>query len=140
MYIADCINGGTKVAADPRQQVLVLGWLSERLNERSLIALAYNVWMLPFFIALGVLPPSASLWIRYTILTDIAGIPYTHSIPVGLTGRISRSVGSHIVSCAIYNMTYQVGSNIAVNIHGKEDRRYRKCCQTCAKPHNIPLS
>lgn len=84
--------------------------------------------MLPFFIALVALPPSTNPWIRYTMLTGIAGIPYTHSILVGLTSRNARSVGSRAVSCAIYNMTYQVGSIIAVNIYREEDRPYCKWC------------
>lgn len=80
--------------------------------------------MLPFFIGLIAISPSANPWVRYTLLTGIAGIPYTHSILVGMTSRNARSVGSRAVSCAVYNMTYQVGSLIAVNIYREEDKPY----------------
>ena len=82
--------------------------------------------MLPFFIGLVAIKPSASPWVRYTLLTGIAGIPYTHSILVGMTSRNARSVGARAVSCAVYNMTYQVGSLIAVNIYREEDKPYCK--------------
>lgn len=106
------------------KQVLIFGRLSEWAGERSLIASASNIWMLPFFIGLLVIKPSASPWVRYTMLTGIAGIPYTHSILVGMTSRNARSVGARAVSCAVYNMTYQVGSLVAVNIYREEDKPY----------------
>ncbi|TIC92802.1 putative transporter [Colletotrichum higginsianum] len=85
--------------------VVGLGWLSERFNERSIIGSLSNVWMLPFFIALVSIPDTSSPWVRYVLITGINSIPYAHSI---LT--------------AVYNMTYQIGSIIAANIYRDEDR------------------
>lgn len=107
-----------------KQQVLVLGRLSEWAREKSLISSVSNIWMLPFFIGLVAVPSTASPWVRYTMLTGIAGIPYAHSILVGMTSQNSHSVGSRAVACAVYNMTYQVGSLIAVNIYREEDKPY----------------
>ncbi|KAF2727083.1 allantoate permease [Polyplosphaeria fusca] len=104
--------------------ILFWGWVSEKLNERSLVASVSNVWMLPFFIALICIPTNASPWVRYTLLTGVAGIPYTHSILVGMTSKNAKAVGTRAVSAAVYNMCYQVGSIIAVNIYREGDRPY----------------
>lgn len=106
--------------------VIFFGWLSEKLDERSIVAAASNVWMLPFFIGLICIKPSANPWVRYTLLTGIAGIPYTHSILVGMTSKNAKNVGTRAVSTAVYNMCYQVGSIIAVNIYREGDKPYCK--------------
>ncbi|KAL5341381.1 major facilitator superfamily domain-containing protein [Aspergillus crustosus] len=85
--------------------VLIAGWLSEKFKERSLV-------VLPFFIAL----------IRYAMLTGINGIPYTHSILVGMTSSNAKNVGMRAVSTAIYNMCYQIGSIVAVNVYREQDK------------------
>ncbi|KAF2185217.1 allantoate permease [Zopfia rhizophila CBS 207.26] len=103
---------------------LILGQVSERLNERSITASFSNVWMLPFFIALIVLPRTANPWVRYAMLTGINGIPYTHSILVGMTSTNAKGVGTRAVSTAVYNMCYQIGSVIAVNIYREGDKPY----------------
>jgi hypothetical protein len=82
--------------------------------------------MLPFFIALAVLPTTLNPWVRYVLLTGINGIPYTHSILVGMTSRNARSVSTRAVSAAVYNMCYQVGSIIAVNIYREGDKPFCK--------------
>jgi sugar phosphate permease len=104
--------------------ILFFGWLSEKLNERSLIAAVSNIWMLPFFVGLICIPTTANPWVRYVLLTGIAGIPYTHSILVGMTSRNAKNVGTRTVSAAVYNMCYQVGSIIAVNIYRDSDKPY----------------
>ncbi|KAL2784326.1 major facilitator superfamily domain-containing protein [Aspergillus keveii] len=104
--------------------VLVAGWLSEKFKERSLVASLSNVWMLPFFIALVCIPDSSSPWVRYAMLTGINGIPYTHSILVGMTSANAKNVGMRAVSTAIYNMCYQIGSIVAVNVYREEDKPY----------------
>lgn len=80
--------------------------------------------MLPFFIGLVVIPPSASPWVRYALLTGVNGIPYTHSILVGMTSQNAKSVGTRAVSTAVYNMCYQVGSVVAVNVYRDNDKPY----------------
>lgn len=100
--------------------VLIAGWLSERFKERSLVAALSNIWMLPFFIVLVCIPDSASPWVRYAMLTGINGIPYTHSILVGMTSANAKTVSMRAVSTAVYNMSYQVGSIVAVNVYREE--------------------
>lgn len=102
-------------------QILFFGWLSEKLDQRLLVAAASNVWMLPFFVGLVGISPTTSPWIRYALLTGINGIPYTHSILVGMTSKNAKGVARRTCSAAVYNMCYQVGSIIAVNVYRKED-------------------
>lgn len=105
-----------------RIQVLFFGWLSERLNERLLVGACSNLWMLPFFIGLIAIKPDANPWVRYALLTGINGIPYTHSVMVGLISRNAKAVGRRAVAAAVYNMTYQIGSIAAVNIYRDDDK------------------
>jgi hypothetical protein len=98
--------------------------VSEKLNERCLTAAYSNMWMLPFFIALAVLPENTSPWVRYAMLSGVNGIPYTHSILVGMTSRNANSVGTRAVSAAVYNICYQIGSIIAVNVYRANDAPY----------------
>jgi MFS family permease len=104
--------------------LLVAGWLSEKTGERSLVASLSNIWVVPFFIGLVCIPVSASPWVRYALLTGISGMPYTHSILVGMTSRNAKNVGTRTISAAIYNMCYQVGSIIAVNVYRQSDQPY----------------
>ncbi|KAM0712036.1 hypothetical protein Q7P37_011130 [Cladosporium fusiforme] len=101
--------------------LLLFGWLSEKFNERFLIGACSNIWMLPFFIGLIAISPDANPWVRYALLTGINSLPYAHSIMVGLVSRNSMAVGRRAVACAVYNMTYQIGSIAAVNIYRAED-------------------
>lgn len=102
-------------------KLLFFGWLSEKLNERFLIGACSNIWMLPFFVGLISISPDANPWVRYALLTGINSLPYAHSIMVGLVSRNSMAVGRRAVACAVYNMTYQIGSIAAVNIYRAED-------------------
>lgn len=77
--------------------------------------------MLPFFIGLISISPDSNSWVRYALLTGINSLPYAHSIMVGLVSRNSMAVGRRAVACAVYNMTYQIGSIAAVNIYRAED-------------------
>lgn len=58
-------------------QILVIVWLSERYNERLLFSSVSNIWVLPFLIALIAIPPMASSWVRYALLTGVNGEPYS---------------------------------------------------------------
>lgn len=76
------------------------------------------------FIGLVCIPTTASPWVRYTLLTGVAGIPYSHSILVGMTSRNAKNVGTRAVTAAVYNICYQIGSIIAVNIYREGDKPY----------------
>lgn len=56
-------------------QLLFWTWVSEKLNQRLLIGLISQLWVLPLLIALEVLPPvfPNSNWSKWTITTLIIG-------------------------------------------------------------------
>ncbi|RDL39789.1 Uncharacterized protein BP5553_04129 [Venustampulla echinocandica] len=104
--------------------ILFIVWLSEKVNERLILAAWSNIWMLPFFIGIVAIPKSTSYWVRYALLTCINGIPYTHAILVAMISRNANSVGTRAVGTAIYNMSYQFGSIAAANIYRNDDKPY----------------
>lgn len=57
-----------------------------------------------------------------SILTDCTA----HAILVGLISRNANDVGTRAVSAAVYNMCYQFGSIIAVNVYRNDDKPYCK--------------
>lgn len=74
------------------------------------------------------------------MLTGINGIPYTHSILVGMVSQNAKAVGRRAVAAAIYNMTYQVGSIAAVNIYREGDKPYCKKRPDAARGENGMLT
>lgn len=71
------------------------------------------------------------LTVSVDILTDMEFIVLTntisaHAILVGMISRNANSVGTRAVSAALYNICYQFGSIIAVNIYRNEDKPYCK--------------
>jgi hypothetical protein len=46
-------------------QLLFWTWLSEKINQRFLVGLCSQIWVLPLLIALEVLPKAASPWARW---------------------------------------------------------------------------
>ena len=56
-------------------------WISERINNRFLIVLACQFWMLPMIIALEILPGGTTYnWSRYVLTFLLVGYPYVHAI------------------------------------------------------------
>lgn len=63
-------------------QLLFWTWLSEKINQRFLVGLVSQVWVIPLLIALETLPqkfPHAN-WVRYAISSLVVGYPYVHAI------------------------------------------------------------
>ncbi|KAK5271459.1 hypothetical protein LTR96_003284 [Exophiala xenobiotica] len=108
----------------PTYVILVVVWLSEKYRERLIFGSTSNFWVLPFLIGLLAIPASASPWIRYALLTGVNGEPYTHAILVGMISRNANSVGTRAVSAALYNICYQIGSIVAVNVYRNDDKPY----------------
>jgi hypothetical protein len=48
-------------------QLLFWTWLSEKINQRFLVALMSQVWALPLLIALELLPGNGGIWPRWTL-------------------------------------------------------------------------
>ena len=62
-------------------QLIFWTWISERINNRFLIVLFCQFWMLPLLIALEVLPGgTAHNWGRYVLNMMLVGFPYVHAI------------------------------------------------------------
>lgn len=86
-------------------QLVVISYISERLNERSLVSSMSNVWILPWITALVALGSNASNWLRYALLTGLLSYPYCHAVLVAWNSRNSNSVRTRAVSAALYNMS-----------------------------------
>ncbi|KAL2884902.1 putative transporter YIL166C [Ceratocystis lukuohia] len=103
-------------------QLLVISWVSEKVKERSIISSLSNIWILPWLIALVVVPASTSAWVRYVLLSGLLSYPYCHAILVSWNARNSNSVRTRAVSAALYNMFVQAGNIIATNIYRDDDK------------------
>ena len=97
-------------------QLLFWTWLSEKINNRFVIVMVTQLWVLPLLIALDLLPSDASKWARYAITALLVGYPYCHAILVALTSRNAGSVRTRTVASALFNMFVQAGSIVASNV------------------------
>jgi hypothetical protein len=102
--------------------LVILTWFSKRYDERSIFSSLSAIWMLPWFIALCVLPGTASPWVRYAVLSGVLSYPYCHAILVGWNAKNSNSVSRRAISAALYNMFVQSGNIIASNIYRDDDQ------------------
>ncbi|KAF2016904.1 phthalate transporter [Aaosphaeria arxii CBS 175.79] len=103
-------------------QLLFWTRLSEKINERFLLALASQLWALPLLIALYLLPAGASHWARYTICILMVGHPYFHAIIVAVTSRNAGSVRTRTVASALYNMFVQTSGIASQNVYRNDDK------------------
>ncbi|KAL8711942.1 MAG: hypothetical protein Q9220_003638 [cf. Caloplaca sp. 1 TL-2023] len=104
-------------------QMIFLAWISERINNRYLIILYCQIWLLPITIALEVLPGGqAYAWSRYVLNTMLVGFPYVHPIIVAMTSRNAGSVRTRTVGSALYNMCVQASNVISSNIYRNPDK------------------
>ena len=133
-------------------QLIFWTWTSEKINNRFLIVLVCQIYMLPLLVALEVLPGSAGggAWVRYVLNTLLIGYPYIHAILgtflfrphdlqiycpannlkiVALTSRNAGSVRTRTVGSAIYNMACQASNIIASNV----------CAQSLPSPRTLPI-
>ncbi|EXJ92391.1 hypothetical protein A1O3_00941 [Capronia epimyces CBS 606.96] len=104
--------------------ILAVVWASEKYRELLIFASLSNVWVLPFLIGLVAIPHTARPWVRYALLTGVNGEPYSHAILVGMISRNANSVATRAVAAAVYNICYQIGSIVAVNIYRNSDKPY----------------
>ncbi|OAP59903.1 hypothetical protein AYL99_04905 [Fonsecaea erecta] len=122
--------------------LLVFTWLSEKTNQRFLVALLSQIWCMPLLIASELLPGEASRWVKYTLATLLVGTPYVHAIHVAITSRNAGSVRTRTVASALYNMFVQASNIIGSNIFRTDDapqyrRGYKVLIGICA--YNIVL-
>ncbi|KAI1378359.1 MFS general substrate transporter [Hypoxylon crocopeplum] len=102
--------------------LLIVTWVSRRINERSIISSSSNIWIFPWILALVLLPSDASPWVRYAMLTGLLSYPYCHAILVSWNAKNSNAVRTRAVSAALYNMFVQSGNIISSNIYRDDDQ------------------
>lgn len=103
--------------------LLIITWLSERLNDRLWVALAMPIYSIPFVAAMRWWPGSGiKPWTTWAITTLFLGGPYIHAINVSLCSRNSGSVRLRSMSAAVYNMFVQLGGIASKNIYREDDR------------------
>ncbi|CAK3898795.1 MFS general substrate transporter [Lecanosticta acicola] len=102
--------------------LLLFTWLSEKLNERFLLATISQWWCLPVLIALIVLPPDRSGWAGWACAILLVAQPYIHAVLVAITSRNAGSVRTRTVASAFYNMSVQAASIIGTNIYRTDDK------------------
>ncbi|KAI0305175.1 allantoate permease [Multifurca ochricompacta] len=102
-------------------------FLSERVNDRSIVSMAENLWTLPFLIAIYCLPSKPSPWVYYGLATGLLSFPYTHPIQVGWCSRNAGAVASRTVNASLYNMFVQASTIIYSQIYRADDApKYRR--------------
>lgn len=107
--------------------MLLLTYLSEKLNQRALLGLFVQLWFLPCVAALAVLPGGANRWAAYALVTVLLSYPSPHPMQVGWCSRNSNTVRTRTISAALYNMAVQLSSIISANVYRADDRpEYRR--------------
>lgn len=94
--------------------LLILTWVSEWLNERLLLSILSQIWVLPMLIALVCLPTDREVILNYVLTMLLGAQPYVHAILTGLISRNSGSVRTRTVSAAIYNMCVQASTVLGI--------------------------
>lgn len=61
-------------------QLIFWTWVSEKINNRFLIVLFCQFYMLPLLVALEVIPSSENPWVKYVLSILMVGYPYIHAI------------------------------------------------------------
>lgn len=102
--------------------LLVITWVSEKLNDRFLVASFSQIWALPILISLEILPSSRSAWVGFTLSTLLYAMPYAHALIVAAVSRNAGSVRTRTVASALYNMSVQTGSIYGTQIYREEDK------------------
>ncbi|KAF9456607.1 allantoate permease [Collybia nuda] len=101
--------------------------LSETFNDRSIVAMAEDIWALPFLVALYTLPSKPNPWKYFGIASGLLSYPYTHPIQVAWCSRNSGAVASRTVNASLYNMFVQASAIVSAQVYRKDDApEYRR--------------
>ncbi|TVY73367.1 putative transporter [Lachnellula suecica] len=105
-------------------QLLFWTWLSEKINQRFLVGLVSQIWVIPLLIALETLPTTFAHanWVRYAITSLTVGYPYVHAILVAITSRNAGTVRTRTVGSSLYNMAVQTSNIISTQIYQNKDK------------------
>jgi hypothetical protein len=122
--------------------LLLITWVSSRLNQWSLVAMFQAIWTLPCLLALRFWPGViTNAWGTYAVVTVLLSYPYCHgsytqlsfiicrilipsiAIVVAWASRNANNVGNRSVSAALYNVGHQ--KSYRQNVYAKNLRRCR---------------
>lgn len=103
-------------------QVFFWTWLSEKINQRFLLGVAVELWVMAVLIALEVIPANTSHWAKWACSTLVVGYPYIHAVLVAITSRNAGTVRTRTVASALYNMCVQAANIIASEIYRDDDK------------------
>ncbi|ESW96028.1 hypothetical protein KL918_003590 [Ogataea parapolymorpha] len=108
--------------------LIAITWLSEKVNERSLVCCLFALYEIPLVGVLAFWKDSmVNKWGTWAVCTLILGLPYIHAICLSWVSRNSRSLKTRSVSTSLYYMCAQIGSLISANIYHESDAPlYRK--------------
>ena len=90
--------------------------VSERINERFVLATVSQIWVLPLLVALEFLPKERNHWVVWILTVLLTSQPYVHAIFVATASRNSGSVRTRAFSAALYNMSCQASNIIGSNV------------------------
>ncbi|KAL2123454.1 hypothetical protein VTJ04DRAFT_3909 [Mycothermus thermophilus] len=105
--------------------LLFITHLSERLNQRALVAVWQNLWTLPCIIALRFWPGVVDdAWGTYILITVLLSYPYCHAINVAWVSRNANNVATRTIASALYNISVQLGGVAHSHIYRESDKPY----------------
>lgn len=96
--------------------LLVVTWVSEKINERFLLATVSQWWSMIMLIALETLPANRSPWATWILSVLVYAQPYCHALIVAITSRNAGTVRTRTVASALYNMCVQASNIIGSNV------------------------
>lgn len=96
--------------------LLIVTWVSEKINERFLLATISQWWSMIMFIALECLPGDRSPWATWILCVLVYAQPYVHALIVAITSRNAGTVRTRTVASALYNMCVQASNIIGSNV------------------------
>ncbi|EMC96132.1 hypothetical protein BAUCODRAFT_70023 [Baudoinia panamericana UAMH 10762] len=102
-------------------QLLFWTWLSEKINQRLLLGVLGQLWVLPLLITLELIPSNTTPWGIWACATLLVGYPYIHAILVAITSRNAGTVRTRTVASAMYNICVQASNIISSNIYRQKD-------------------
>ncbi|KAK6580988.1 hypothetical protein PZA11_006476 [Diplocarpon coronariae] len=103
--------------------LLLITQLSERTNQRALVAVLQPIWTLPCLLALRFWAGALSdKWATYALVTVLLSYPYCHAILVGWVSKNANNVGTRSVAEAFYNMAVQLGSICSSFVYRQDDK------------------
>ncbi|KAI1211704.1 MFS general substrate transporter [Annulohypoxylon truncatum] len=107
--------------------MLIPTYLSEAWNQRSLMGLFAQIWVLPNIIALAVLPSGTSQWVKYAVVSVLLSEPYLLGMHAAWCSRNSNAVRARTVSAAVFDMSHQLAGIVYSNIYRTDDKpEYRR--------------